>query len=99
MSQMDWVGDAPSRRVFKDIANVRPSVAERKAELSLALRELLMRPPAADRIDSINKVRRYKQEREAVLKIASDRRSSVPVLEGAINTMLKWREPSRANQE
>ncbi len=91
MKQVDWVGDMPPSPPFKDMKNVRQSTAERKAELSLALRDLLMRAPHPGRIESVNGVRQYKLEREIALKVAANTRSTVPQLEGAFNTMTKWR--------
>jgi hypothetical protein len=87
--QVDWVGGLDASP-FRDLPNMRATVAQTKAELCLQLGRLINKAPPADRIGSINKTREFVAARTACAKIAGNQRSSVPEPEGAINRMMRW---------
>lgn len=86
----DWIGGTPAPKPFRDIRS-RPSTAEREAELSLELRDLLIKIPLEVKEGgSIELVRKWKYKREAALKIAAAKRSSTVELQYAIRCMRDW---------
>ncbi len=90
MRQTDMFSEQP-RAGFVDTRNQRDSVAEKKAELSLRLGELINKAPPARNIDTIGKVREYKRARGDCAKVAGNSRSSVNELSSAISRMeLFW---------
>lgn len=86
MRQVDWVG-APQSKPFKDLPNMRASVAVRKAELMLKLGALINKAPPHHSIDTIQKTRAYQKSRKVSAKVAGSSRSSVQEIESAIHRM------------
>lgn len=90
MIQLDWVG-APARKPFKDIRNTNPTVAEQKAKLCLQIGGLCaVIPSEIKNGGSVNSVRRWKFCRDAALKVAGNKRSSITELEIALKTITNW---------
>ena len=88
--QADWVGGV-SEPAFKDIANTRSVVAERKAELCLLIKKRCGIVPASVADGSIGVVRDWKASRESALKACGNWRSSVGNLEAALNSMARFK--------
>ena len=90
MQQTDWVGDK-SPRAFKDIRNTRESSASEKARLCLELGELCKKIPGAIKSGgTVNKVREWKSDQAAAMKIAGNARASEHELRSAITNMRRW---------
>ena len=86
--QIDWVGNEPQPRPFRDIRNTRESAASEKARLCFELGELINKiPPAIKRGGSINDVREWRHARDEAAKVAGKSRSSAQELRTAINRM------------
>ena len=91
MKQLDWVGNKPAVTPFKDIRSTRDAVARRKAELCLEIGKLCNTAPAKIRDGgSVNSVREWKFLREAAMKCAGSKRSSVVELEYHERQMREW---------
>lgn len=90
MTQLDWVGEAPAPKAFKDIRNTRPTVAEEKAELALKLGRLCNKVPPSINGASVDGVRAWRKARDAAAKVAASKRSSVQELTAAISNMQRF---------
>ena len=91
MKQLDWVGDV-KEKPFKDIRNQRDAIAEEKARLCLLIKERCNKAPKSIMSGgSINEVSNWKRDREAALKVCSNKRSSAGDLEAALNSMARWK--------
>ena len=90
MDQIDWVGDEPKRKPFKDLPNLRPSVAEEKAKLCLTISEMCRKVPKNYQQMGVESLRDWKKTREEVLKVAGNKRASIHELTAAINNMKRW---------
>ena len=86
----DLFGFAPTRPLFKDIANQRDSIAEEKARLCLALGVLCRTVPDAIKNADIKETRRWVADLERAKKTLSNKRSSVNQLTSAVNQMRSY---------
>jgi hypothetical protein len=81
-------GQVELSQQFKDIANQRPTVAERKACLTLELGRLCQRIPTAIKTGgSVNVVREWRAVVAIGQKIASNRRSSIAEITAATSNL------------
>jgi hypothetical protein len=83
----DLFGHQTPPQAFKDIRNTRPSVAEEKAQLCLALGEKVKRCPPSVASGSIQVTRAWVATQKAAIKVLKSSRSSVFDLQQAIKSM------------
>jgi hypothetical protein len=93
MKQIDFVGgiEEPERKAFKDVRNLRPTVAEEKAELCLRIGFLCKKPPASIINGSVQMTREWVAARKAAMAAAGKVRSTVPELTSAVLRMERFK--------
>lgn len=94
MNQIDFIGDLPPLRPFKDVRNTRSSAAEEKAQLLLALGRLCQTPPQSVRNGSVNLTRDWIACQKKGLALAANSRASVNDLSIAVKNMRRFLEPA-----
>lgn len=91
MNQSDWISEAPATsKPFKDLPNMRPGIAQEKAQLCYRLGELCNKVPLKVRNGSVQAVREWRKEREKAMKVAGNKRASVFELTAAVSTMERF---------
>lgn len=88
MEQLDWVG-APERK-FKDIRNQRDAVAEEKAVLCKQIGSICNKVPKNYSQMDVIQIRSFKKDREAAMKVAGSKRSSINDLTAALSNMQRY---------
>lgn len=92
MKQEDWVGspvkDGP--KPWTGPKNIRPTIAEEKAELVLKLGKRINTVPESVKNGSVQVVREWRDARQKAAKVAGNQRASVQELQSAINSMQRW---------
>lgn len=94
MKQLDIEGNLPpepERKPFKDVRNLRPTVAEEKAQLCLRIGELCKKPPACVANGSIQLTRQWVEARKAALAVAKRMKATVPELTAALSSMERFK--------
>lgn len=90
MNQIDFFGDLPPPRPFKDIRSTRSSSAEEKAQLILELGRLCQNPPESVRNGSINKTRDWVACQKVGKALCANSRASAVQLTSAIANMRRF---------
>lgn len=90
MNQLDFIGDLPPPRPFKDIRSTRSSAAEEKAQLLLELGRLCQTPPQSVRNGSINLTREWMACQKTGRGLCANTRASIPHLTAAIANMRRF---------
>jgi len=80
MNQVDFVGDLPPGKPFKDIRNQRDSVAEEKAVLCKLIGERCNKAPQSVVQGYVQTVRQWQEARKKAMKVAGNKRASVSEL-------------------
>lgn len=93
MKQIDLVGDLPEPESpkFKDVRNLRPTIAEEKAELCLRIGVLCRKPPACVANGSIQTTREWVAAMKSAMATAKKARASVPELTAALSSMERFK--------
>lgn len=93
MKQIDFVGDLPEPDAprFKDCKNLRPTIAEQKAELVLRIGTLCRKPPANVAHGSIQATREWVAAMKSAMAVAKKVRASVPELTAAVSSMERFK--------
>jgi len=93
MKQIDLVGGLPEQepKPFKDVNNLRPTIAEEKAELCLRIGILCRKPPACVANGSIQTTREWIAAMKSAMATAKKVRASVPELTAAISNMERFK--------
>jgi hypothetical protein len=93
MNQIDMLGGLPEpeRKPFKDVRNLRPTIAEEKAELCLRIGVLCKKPPASIINGSVQMTREWVAARKAAMATAGKARSTVPELTSAVSRMERFK--------
>lgn len=84
MEQLDWVGG------FKDIRNQRDAVAEEKAVLCKQIGSICNKVPKNYSQMDVIQIRSFKKDREAAMKVAGSKRSSINDLTAALSNMQRY---------
>jgi hypothetical protein len=90
MNQLDFIGDLPPLKPFKDIRNQRPSAAEEKAALCLELGRLCHKVPPSISQGSIEKTRDWVAAQQRALKVVNSKRSSIAAITAELVNMRKY---------
>lgn len=93
MKQLDFVGGLPEpeRKLFKDVRNLRPTVAEEKAELCLRIGVLCKKPPQSVINGSVQATLEWVHAMKSAMAIAKKVRASVPELTAAVSSMERFK--------
>ena len=93
MKQIDLVGGLPEQepKPFKDVKNLRPTIAEEKAELCLRIGVLCRKPPPSVAHGSIQMTREWIAAMKSAMATAKKVRASVPELTAAISSMERFK--------
>ena len=94
MKQLDIEGNLPpepERKPFKDCKNLRPTIAEEKAELILRIGTLCRKPPASVANGSIQSTREWVAAMKSAMAVAKKVRASVPELTAAVSSMERFK--------
>lgn len=91
--QIDFVGGLPEQepKRFKDVKNLRPTIAEEKAELVLHIGTLCRKPPASVANGSIQDTREWVAAMKSAMAVAKKVRASVPELTAAVSSMERFK--------
>jgi hypothetical protein len=87
----DLFGFAAPSVAFRDIRSTRPTVAEQKAELALALGRLINRVPRDVQSGSVNLTREWLSARTKAAALVKSSRASVNELTAAISNMQRFK--------
>jgi len=91
--QIDMIGGLPEpeRKQFKDVKNLRPTIAEEKAELCLRIGVLCRKPPACVQNGSIQTTREWVAAMKSAMATAKKVRATVPELTAALSSMERFK--------
>jgi len=93
MKQIDFVGgiDEPERKPFKDVKNLRPTIAEEKAELCLRIGVMCRKPPASVCGGTVQATQVWVDAMKRALKVAKKSKATVPELTAVLSSMERFK--------